>query len=97
MQTQLYFWRPLIKTYQNDISMISDYYKRTMIVFHDINKEAEEYANELYNNYPGTEDTDPASVAEWAKNEAIDKYQTLAIMKSNHLLMTISMLYHVWE
>jgi len=68
-----------------------------MIVFHDIDKEVEEYANELFNNYPGTEATDPASVAEWAQNKAIDKYQTLAIMKSNHLLMTILMLYHIWE
>lgn len=24
-------------------------------------------------------------------------YETLAIMKANHLFMTISMLYHIWE
>jgi len=77
--------------------MISEYYERTIAVFHDIDKEIETYAEELFNNYPGTEYTDPASVAEWAQNRAIDKYQTLAIMKSNHLLMSISMLYHVWE
>jgi hypothetical protein len=97
MQTQLYFWRPLIEKYQNDISLIDDYHKRTMVVFSDINKEAEKYADELFERYPATEDTDPASVAEWAQDRAIEKYQTLAIMKSNHLLMTISMLYHLWE
>jgi hypothetical protein len=97
MQTQLYFWGPLIEEYQKDISLLGDYYKRTMVVFSDIGEEAEKYADELYERYPGTEDTDPASVAEWAQEKAIEKYQTLAIMKSNHLLMTISMLYHVWE
>ncbi len=97
MQTQLYFWRPLIKEYQKDISLIGDYHKRTIVVFNDIDKEADMYANKLYETYPGSEYTDPASVAEWAQNRAIEKYQTLAIMKSNHLLMTISMLYHVWE
>jgi hypothetical protein len=97
METQLYFWRPLIEAYQKDISMISEYHKRTMVVFSEIDKEAENYANDLYDNFPGMEDTDPCYVAEWAQNEAIEKYQSLAIMKSNHLLMTISMLYHLWE
>ncbi|KUG24645.1 hypothetical protein ASZ90_005519 [hydrocarbon metagenome] len=43
---------------------------------------------QLYNKLPGTEDNDPASVAEWDRDQAIDKYQTLAIIKSHHLLMT---------
>lgn len=87
----------MIEDYQKDISLIGEYYKRTLVVFSDIDKEVEKYAEELYENFHGTEDTDPASVAEWAQNESIKKYQTLSIMKSNHLLMTISMLYHVWE
>lgn len=95
--TQLYFWKPLIRDYQQDISLVGDYHKRTMVVFSDIDKEVEKYAEELYESFPGTEDTDLASVAEWAQDEAIKKYQTLSIMKSNHLLMTISMLYHLWE
>ena len=97
MQTQLYFWKPLIEVYQKDIAVIRDYHKRTMVVFNDIDKEADKYANNLYENFPGTEYTDPASVAEWAQDRAIEKYETLSIMKSNHLLMTISMLYHIWE
>ena len=95
--TQLYFWKPLIEDYQKDISLVGDYYKRTMVVFSDIDKEVEKYAEEFYENFPGTEDTDPASVAELAQEKAIEKYQTLSIMKSNHMLMTISMLYHLWE
>jgi hypothetical protein len=97
METQLYFWKPLIQDYQTAISLIADYHKRTSVVFNDIGEEAEKYAEQLYESFPGTEDTDPASVAEWAHDEGIERYQTLSIMKSNHLLMTISMLYHVWE
>jgi len=97
METQLYFWRPLIETYQKDIDMVGDYFKRTSAVFNDMDTEIKAYAEELLDNYPGSEDTDLASVAEWAQNRAIDKYQILSKMKSNHLLMTISMLYHVWE
>lgn len=97
MQTELYFWKPLMRDYQLEISLVDDYYNRTIVVFTDIDKEVEKYAEELYESFPGTEDTDPASVAEWAQDEAIKKYQTLSIMKSNHLLMTIAMLYHLWE
>ena len=97
METQLYFWKPLIEEYQKTISLVGDYHKRTMVVFSDIKKEAENYAEEFYENYPATEDTDPASVAEWAEEISLEKYQSLSNMKFNHLLMTISMLYHVWE
>lgn len=93
----MYFWKPLIEHHQNDINLIGDYYGRTLVVFKDINKEAEKYAEELYANYPATEETDPASVAEWAHDEGIERYQTLLVMKSNHLLMSVSLLYHVWE
>ncbi len=97
METQLYFWKPLIGEYQKAISLVEDYHKRTMVVFSDIKKEAENYAKEFYENYPATEDTDPASVAEWAVEISLEKYQSLSNMKFNHLLMTIAMLYHVWE
>ncbi|MFA5181453.1 MAG: hypothetical protein WC405_09060 [Syntrophales bacterium] len=97
METQLYFWKPLIEQYQNDLSLVEEYYKHTMVVFSDIEKDAEGYAKEFYENYPATEATDPASVAEWAEEISIEKYQSLSAMKFNHLLMTISMLYQAWE
>ncbi len=83
--------------YQNDLSLIEDYYKRTIIVFSDIEKEAQQHSQLLYENYPGSEYTDPASVAEWAEMEGFEKYEALALMKVNHLLMTFTMLYHLWE
>jgi len=97
MQTQLYFWKPLMERHKKDLSMVKDYYDRTKGQFGTIEQEATEYSNSLFNAFPGGEDTDVASVAEWATEKGIEMYETLTIMKSNHLLMTISMLYHIWE
>lgn len=97
METYLYFWKPQMEEYQRGLSLVEDYYRRTAAVFEDIEKEADEYAEQLFENYPGTEDTDPASVADRANQKRLEKYEALTLMKSNHLLMTISMLYHMWE
>lgn len=97
MQSQLYFWEPLMGRHKKELSLVEDYYNRTRMQFIDIEKEADNYADSLYNNYHGSEDADPSSVAEWATEQGIEMYETLSIMKSNHLLMTISMLYHIWE
>jgi hypothetical protein len=97
LKTQLYFWEPLIKEYKKSLKLVGEYYDRTKVVFDDIEKEAETYAENFYNKFEGSEYTDPASVAEWAEERGLERYQTLAIMKSNHLMMTISMLYHMWE
>lgn len=97
MKTQLYFWKPQIEIYKKELSLVEDYYDRTKKPFNDIGKEADDYANLIYKNYVGNEDTDPASVAELAQEKGIELFEFLSIMKSNHLLMTISMLYHIWE
>lgn len=86
-----------MEEYQRELSLVEDYYRRTAAVFEDIEDEAEKYGEQLFENYPATEDTDPGSVAEWVEQKKFDKYLTLRLMKSNHLLMTVSMLYHMWE
>lgn len=97
MQTQLYFWKPLMETHKEELSLVEGYYFRTRGQFLDIEKEAEQCSDWLFDNYRGSEDIDPLSVAEWAIEQGIGMYETLSIMKSNHLLMTMSMLYHIWE
>lgn len=97
METQLYFWKPLIERHKKELSIVLDYFNKTKIYFEDINKEAREYGNELFREYRGNEDTDFSQVAEWAEEESIEMYQSLLTMKSNHLLMTVSLLYHTWE
>lgn len=97
MKTQLYFWKPLMEEYQRELSLVEDYYRRTSAVFEDMEDEAEKYGEQLFENHPATEYTDPASVAEWVEEKKVEKYLTLRLMKSNHLLMTVSMLYQMWE
>ena len=97
MQTELYFWKPLIDMLRKELSIIEEYYLKTKPQFENIENEAEEYANSLYENYPASEYMDIGDVAEWANEKGIERYEILAIMKKNHLLMTISMLYYIWE
>lgn len=97
METQLYFWRPLIEMQKKQLSSIIEYYKRTVVAFKDVEEEAEKYADTFYKKFPASEDDDPATIAEQAYDKSLEKYETLCIMKLNHLLMTIAMLYQVWE
>jgi len=69
----------------------------TRVLFHEIESEAEDYADRVFHEYPAAEDTDPSDVAQWAMEEGIELYDSLSIMKSNHLLMTVTMLFHMWE
>lgn len=95
--TQLYFWKPLMESYKKELSMVAEYYNRTIPSFGNIEKEATDYADYIYNNFPADENTDPFTVADFANNEGIQLYELLDTMKKNHLLMTISMLCQIWE
>jgi len=86
-----------MEKHKRELSLVDGYYNRTKVQFADIESEADDYSSKLYDTFPGSEDTDPSSVAEWAMEKGIEMYETLSIMKSNHLLMTILMLYHIWE
>ena len=83
--------------YKKELSFVEDYYDRTKEQFNDIEKEVDAYTDKLFKEYPATPETDPAYVAERAQEQGIEMYETLSLMKSNHLLMTITMLYHIWE
>jgi len=96
-EAQLYFWKPLMERYKKELSMVAEYYNRTVPSFGDIEKEATDYADSIYNNFPADENTDPATVADFANDEGIQLYELLNTMKKNHLLMTISMMCQIWE
>lgn len=86
-----------MEKFKKELSMVEDYFNRTKPIFDNIEKEAYDYAHSLYSSYPVDEYTDLFSVAEAANEEGMEFYDTLKTMKSNHLLMTISMLYQIWE
>lgn len=97
MQTQLYFWKKLMVFHKKELLIVEKYYNRTKNQFDEIEQEADEEVELFYNSYPSDEYTDPSTVAEWALERGIEMYENLITMKSNHLLMTISLLYHSWE
>jgi hypothetical protein len=97
MPTQLYFWKPLMIRLQNELKIVQDYFDKTKTFFENIEVEAKEYEKKLIREYRGNEDTDYSAVAEAAHEEGLIMYQSLCRMKSNHLLMSISLLYHTWE
>ncbi|GIP44453.1 hypothetical protein J45TS6_29120 [Paenibacillus sp. J45TS6] len=97
METQLYFWKPLMQRHKKELAMVEDYFNKTKTFFHDIDKQATEYGDKLFREYPADEDTDFSAVAEAANEESAEMYENLLRMQSNHLLMTISLLYHTWE
>jgi len=86
-----------MERYKKELSMVEEYYNRTIPSFGDIEKEATDYADSIYNNFPADENTDPATVADFANDEGKQLYELLNTMKKNHLLMTISMMCQIWE
>jgi hypothetical protein len=96
MQTQLYFWKPLMKKHKQELSLVEYYFNKTKVQFENIEKEANSHAEEIFSAF-SNENIDSFTAAEWATEKGMEMYETLSIIKLNHLLMTISMLYHIWE
>jgi hypothetical protein len=97
IRTQLYFWKPLMERHKKELAMVEEYYNRTKPSFDDIEKEVTDYADYIYHNFPADENTDYSTVADYANDEGIQRYDLLGTLKKNHLLMTISMLCQIWE
>lgn len=95
MKSQLYFWKPLIENYKKELMLAEDYYNKTKFYFENIENDSETYADNIYNNYKGNLECD--AIAEIAHDKGLEMYEYLTIMKSNHLFMTIVMLYCIWE
>ncbi len=97
MRTQLYFWTPLMEKHKKELSLVREYFDRTKIQFENIEEEAEKHVETIFHSFSSAEEHDPCSSAGWAQEQGIEMFETLLLMKSNHLMMTISLLYHIWE
>ncbi|MNO25524.1 hypothetical protein D3C76_153640 [compost metagenome] len=97
MEPQFYFWEPLMKKHKIELSLVEDYYETTKTPFEDIEKRAREHASELQKKIHVNENTDLSDLAEWVSEQEVELYENLLRMKSNHLLMTISLLCQTWE
>jgi hypothetical protein len=62
-----------------------------------ISKAADDLESEVFESYPGTEDTDPAEVAEHAFGIALDYHMTVRDVRWAVLAMEATALYHMVE
>lgn len=100
MITQLYFWKPLVEKHKKELSVVEHYYNKTKVQLENMDEEINSYCQNLYDKSCikyHRNDIEPSSLAEWIHEQGIEMAETLLLINSNHLLMTISMLYHIWE
>ena len=97
MQTQLYFWKPMMKVYQNELELVEKYFNESKPVFEFTENDIIEQAEEAFGSIQFSEDIDPADVADAMINYEVELYESALTMKSNHIFITISMLAHMWE
>ncbi|MCU5026589.1 hypothetical protein OB988_29715 [Bacillus cereus] len=81
---------------------VQTYTERISPVFDNIEQEAEEIANNAYNNMmrnvgAGYEDYDPGDFADDAWQFGLDYYENVSLMRYNTKLMWISTMYQFWE
>jgi hypothetical protein len=53
-----------MERHKKELSMVEEYYNQTKPTFNDIEKEATDYADYIYNNFPANENTDHSAVAD---------------------------------
>ncbi|WP_094603390.1 hypothetical protein SPSIL_014260 [Sporomusa silvacetica DSM 10669] len=101
MQTQLYLWDRLRKSKKEELQYIRNvYFERISPAFENAEKEAEEYAQQIWDNAMcNAEDYEPdfSSIAEACQEAGIKKYEILSLMRYRNLSMWISCLCQVWE
>jgi len=97
MKTEIYFWKPKLELFKNELSIIEDYYNRTRKPFNNIEAEVKNYADRFFIDFIGNENTDSSDVAQEAEDQAMILHQLLNRMNQNHLFATILMLYSTWE
>lgn len=100
METQLYFWKPLIEKHKKELAVVEYYYNKTKIKLENIDDEINSYCQNLYdksckNNAYNT--NEPSSIEDWIYDQWVEVAGTFLLINYNHMLMTISLLYHIWE
>ena len=101
MDDLLYLPENYKKFLQEEIKSITKIYiEKLFPAFANIDKEAEEYSQELFDDIcqsVGGENDDPSDVAEFAEEKGIEYYQSLSLAQYGFTAFSISLLYHFWE
>lgn len=104
MKSQLYLDRDLRKKYIRDLTQIKDlYFERIQPIFANAEKEAENYRNQLWEDFMNkpcySEDDviDPSDYADVVQEASFEKYEILSLMHYRNISMWISCMCQVWE
>ncbi|PGT57935.1 hypothetical protein [Bacillus thuringiensis] len=97
MEIQLYFYKPMMLSYMNELESVATYYRKAQSAFEFSEEDVQREVVEILSNANIPEDTDPDAIAETMEVMEVELYESHLMMKSNHLFITISMLAHMWE
>ncbi len=97
MESQLYFWKPMMLNYQNELGLVEIYYRKSLPTFEFTEQDIRNEVEKTFASYQFPEGVDLSDIGESMTEAEVNLYETFQTMKSNHLLITISMLAHMWE
>ena len=102
MKNQLYLPETMRRSLKSDISdFVKIYFQKLLPVFKNIERDADEHANDFFDNsmsQPAHDDyIDPASIAENAQEEGVEHYLYLKLGKYNLTTTWHATLYQMWE
>lgn len=103
IKSQLYLYEGLRKKYIRDLRQIKElFFERIHPIFSDVEKEANEYQNKLWEelmNQECYEDgiIDPSEFVETVQEASFEKYEILSLMQYRNINMWISCMCQVWE
>ncbi|PGT79153.1 hypothetical protein [Bacillus sp. AFS040349] len=97
MELQLYFYKPMMRSYMRELEIVGDYYYKSKPVFEISEDYIYKEVDKIFSSYVISEDTDPSVIADSMEEMGVELFESYQMMKSNHLFITISMLAHMWE
>lgn len=82
---------PPVEAYNEDL------FRDVLKAFDNLDERAHEKGNEFYNNYPANEYTDPADVADWARDHSYSWWDTMNSLRQSMVNLLAAGLYHLVE
>lgn len=101
MELQLYMWSGIREAALRRHDFYLEQAKRRLVgQFEDIDGEATQFADDLFERYassPGDDEGDLGGFAEQATEAGYEHYDQLVTLRNNVILSTLAGLYHQWE
>jgi hypothetical protein len=82
---------PPVEAYNEDL------FRDVLKAFDNLDERANAKGDEFINNYPGDEYTDPADVADWARDHSYSWWETMVSLRQSMVNLMAAGLYHLVE